>query len=59
MAAYEQSLVYIGTETTGGSEGIYVTRLDLKTGQLDTPTLAVRAGGPAFLTTDPSKRFLF
>jgi 6-phosphogluconolactonase len=59
MAAYEQSLVYIGTETTGGSEGIYATRLDLKTGQLDAPTLAVRAGGPAFLTTDPSKRFLF
>ena len=52
-------LVYIGTVTSGGSEGIYLSRLNLETGQLSVPVLAAKADHPNFLTTDPQNRVLY
>jgi 6-phosphogluconolactonase len=52
-------LVYIGTVTSGASEGIYLSLLNLETGRLSVPVLAVAANHPNFLTTDPENRFLY
>ena len=54
-----EALVYIGTVTSAGSEGIYLSRLDLETGGLSEPILAATASHPGFLTTDPDNRFLY
>lgn len=52
-------LVYVGTYTKGESRGIYVLRLDLQTGRLSEPELAVEVGNPSFLAVHPSKRVLY
>ena len=39
--------VYIGSYTRGQSEGIYVSELDLETGQLSEPRLAAKAVNPS------------
>ncbi len=55
----EQLLVFIGTYTGGKSEGIYILRMDLATGEL------TRTGGvsgvvnPSFLAVHPNRRFLY
>jgi 6-phosphogluconolactonase len=54
-----EALVYFGTYTRGASKGIYVSRLDLKSGHLTEPELAAEAGNPAFLAIHPNKRFLY
>ena len=54
-----EALVYIGTVTTSGSQGVYLSRLDLETGCLSEPTLAAEASSPNFLTTGPGNRFLY
>jgi len=54
-----EALVYIGTVTSAGSEGIYLSRLELETGRLSEPVLAATASHPGFLTTDPDNRFLY
>lgn len=60
-ATPKEALVYFGTYTraNGVSKGIYVSKLDLKTGQLTEPALAAEAGNPAFLAIHPNKRFLY
>ncbi|MBM3840376.1 MAG: lactonase family protein [Verrucomicrobia bacterium] len=51
--------VYFGTYTDAKSKGIYVSRLDLKTGQLAPVELAVETKSPSFLAVHPSRRFLY
>jgi 6-phosphogluconolactonase len=60
-AAGREVIVYIGTFTTGAStsKGIYAMRLNMETGQLSTPELAVEALSPAFLAFHPTKPVLY
>lgn len=46
--------VYFGTYTRGDSEGIYVSTIDMKTGQLSKPKLAGKCESPNFLAVHPS-----
>ena len=50
--------LYVGTYTSGKSEGIYSYRMDQTTGQLK-PAGSIRSENPSFLTIDPAKRFLY
>lgn len=50
--------LYIGTYTSGKSEGIYVYRMDRNTGAL-TRFSSIKSVNPSFLTIDRSKRYLY
>ena len=50
--------LYVGTYTSGKSEGIYVYRMDRATGAL-TRFSSTMSVNPSFLTIDNSKRFLY
>jgi len=52
-------LVYVGTYTGKGSEGIYAYQFDPATGESSPVLLAAKTDNPSFLTTDPGGRFLF
>lgn len=51
--------VYIGTYTDGASQGIYMSRLDLATGELSPPELAAKAKNPSFLALGPRLDYLY
>jgi 6-phosphogluconolactonase len=51
--------VYFGTYTRGDSEGIYVSVLDLASGELSPPVLAAQAVNPAFLAIHPQQPWLY
>lgn len=51
--------VYFGTFTDTTSRGIYVSRLDMDTGKLSDPQLAVAASSPNYLAVSPNGRFLY
>ncbi|MBT3192620.1 MAG: lactonase family protein [Verrucomicrobia bacterium] len=51
--------VFVGTETTESSEGIYAARLNQDSGELGSPMLVAATDGPTFLATDPEQQFLF
>ena len=51
--------VYIGTYTGGNSEGVYMLRLDMKTGQLENLGLAGAVDNPSFLALHPEKPLLY
>jgi len=51
--------VYIGTYTGGGSEGIYLLRLDGKTGLLEKEGLAAKVENPSFLALHPTLPCLY
>ncbi len=51
--------VYFGTYTRGDSEGIYVSLLDLASGELSSPVLAAQAVNPAFLAIHPKQPWLY
>jgi 6-phosphogluconolactonase len=51
--------VYFGTYTTGKSKGIYYSQLDLATGKLTAPELAVESTNPSFLALHPNGQFLY
>jgi 6-phosphogluconolactonase len=51
--------VYFGTFTSGFSEGIYVSELDIESGHLSDPTLVTRLKNPAFLAVHPANRHLY
>ncbi|NWG13527.1 MAG: lactonase family protein, partial [Acidobacteria bacterium] len=53
------SFVYIGTYTSRGSEGIYLCRLDGRTGAMTAPGLAAKTPNPSFLAIHPTGRFLY
>jgi 6-phosphogluconolactonase len=53
------AFVYVGTYTSGKSEGIYVMEMNLATGELGEPALAAKANSPSFLAIHPNRRFLY
>lgn len=52
-------VVYIGTSSSPKSQGIYMTRMDEKTGALSPSQLAAVAKNANFLAFDPSFKFLY
>lgn len=54
----QDRLLYVGTYTSGKSEGIYVYRMDQTTGELKRVG-SIKSENPSFLTVDRSKRFLY
>ncbi|HYW37802.1 MAG TPA: lactonase family protein [Terriglobales bacterium] len=57
--AQQEYVVYVGTYTDHGSEGIYAYRFDASTGKLTSLGLAAEAAEPSFLAVDSSGRFLY
>ena len=55
----EQMLVYIGTYTRGESKGIYVYRLDMATGALESTGMTGEARNPSFLAIHPERNLLY
>ncbi len=55
----ENFLVFFGTYTGQKSKGIYVSKLDAKTGKLTPAELAGETISPAFLAVHPNQRFLY
>ncbi len=55
----EQLLMYVGTYTRSGSEGIYVYRIDPSSGALELASTASGVTNPSFLAIHPSGRFLY
>jgi 6-phosphogluconolactonase len=55
----QELLVYVGTYTTGKSEGIYLYRMSLLSGELKHVDTTRQVVNPSFLTVDPQKRYLF
>jgi 6-phosphogluconolactonase len=58
-AARGKYLVYVGTYTDHGSNGIYAYRFDSSTGKLTSLGLAAEASEPSFLVVDSSGQFLY
>lgn len=54
----KEMLLYVGTYTQKGSEGIYVYKFDAETGTLS-KLYAVKTNEPSFLTIDKSRKFLY
>ena len=54
-----QYLVFVGTYTNHGSQGIYSYRFNAATGKLTAIGLAAQSENPAFLALDPTHRFLY
>ncbi len=52
-------LLYIGTYTRRGGQGIYVARFDTESGQIGEVTLAAEASNPSFLALHPSQPILY
>jgi 6-phosphogluconolactonase len=53
-------MIFLGTYTRdGASKGIYATRLNAETGELNPPTLVAEAVDPAWVTLSPNQRFLY
>jgi len=50
--------LYVGTYTSGKSEGIYIYRMNQMTGELKRVG-SVPSNNPSFLALDPEKRFLY
>ena len=50
--------LYVGTYTTGPSDGIYVYRMDQVTGQLKRFN-SIKSVNPSFLTIDSGRRYLY
>ncbi len=55
----EQLLVFIGTYTRGKSEGIYILRMDLATGELTRTGVVSGVVNPSFIAVHPNRRFLY
>jgi 6-phosphogluconolactonase len=52
-------LVYVGTYTSGKSKGIYLYRLDLRSGELKHAATTKDVKDPSFLALGPSRRNLY
>jgi 6-phosphogluconolactonase len=52
-------LVYVGTYTSGKSEGIYLYRLNLSSGELKHAATTKGVKDPSFLAIAPSRRYLY
>src|SRR5213079_1829823 len=55
----EELLLYVGTYTTGKSEGIYLYRLDLSSGELKHVATTKGVVNPSFLALARSRRYLY
>jgi len=55
----EAILFYVGTYTRENSKGVYLVRLDPRTGQLSEPRLAGEVKNPSFVAIHPNGRFLY
>lgn len=51
-------LVYVGTYTSGESQGIYIYRMDPATGELK-PVGSIKADNPSYLAIGAGRRFLY
>jgi 6-phosphogluconolactonase len=58
-AATDDTLVYVGTYTRAGSEGIYAFRFDEERGTLSPIGLAARTSNPSFLAVHPNGRWVY
>src|SRR2546423_5204097 len=58
-AAAREMLVYVGTYTSGASEGIYLYRLDLSDGALRRAGITRGVVNPSYLTLARGRRFLY
>jgi len=52
-------LVYVGTYTVRGSEGIYACRFDTETGTLRLSSLAAKVSNPTFLAVDQQRSCVY
>ena len=52
-------LLYVGTYTSGKSEGIYLYRFSLSSGELKHVTTTKGVKDPSFLAVSPNRRFLY
>ena len=52
-------LLYVGTYTSKGSEGIYVFKFDAETGNLSKLHTVKNVVEPSFLTIDKNKKYLY
>ena len=52
-------MLYVGTYTTGKSEGIYLHRLNLSSGELKHAATTRGVVNPSFLALAPSRRYLY
>jgi 6-phosphogluconolactonase len=52
-------LAYVGTYTRGGSEGIYLYRVDPESGAMEPLGLAARTENPSYLAIHPSAPYLY
>jgi len=59
IAGAAGDLVYVGTYTGHGSQGIYAFRFDPASGESVPLGLAARTDQPSFLAVDPQGRFLY
>lgn len=55
----KEMLLYVGTYTSKGSEGIYVYKFDAETGSLSKIQTVKNVVEPSFLTIDKSRKFLY
>lgn len=51
--------LYIGTYTSGDSEGIYKIQFNTETGELSNQTLAINIDNPSFLSYSPDRKYLY
>lgn len=58
-AGPRELLVYVGTYTTGKSEGIYLYRLQLSSGELQRVGVTKGVVNPSYLALDRSRRYLY
>ena len=58
-ARARELLMYVGTYTSGKSEGIYLYRLSLADGSLKRVGVTGGVQNPSYLTLDPTRRFLY
>jgi 6-phosphogluconolactonase len=58
-ASPKKDLVYVGTYTGRGSEGIYGYRFNPATGQLISLGLEAKSNNPSFLAVSPNNKFLY
>lgn len=59
MSNVKELIVYIGTYTSGKSEGIYIGRLDLASGALKLISAVKGVINPSYLAIDRQQRYLF
>jgi 6-phosphogluconolactonase len=59
QALANEYLVYVGTYTGKGSDGIYAYRFDPDTGKTSPVGLVAATDNPSFLVVDPDARFLY